>query len=571
MNGTTLALALVPAAWLLPNHYPPWVSAWQEGLAIALLALAALACRWRGELPRLWLAAGLVALGSIAAQAALGRITFTGDALMAALYIGLFLLAIAVGDAVLRTPAGAAGQAAQDATRTAAPGADSALTLVMLGTVAGATVSVGIALVQWTDISFARLWIADLPPEGRPFSNIAQPNNFSTAAFLGLAALATLREAGRIGSTGFWLGAAFMLLGMVMSGSRMAWVHLAIAVSLCLWFGRRAGMKLRAVQAVALVLLALAVQAAWSPMDDALARKSDRPLDEKLSAGARPALWADAVAAIAREPVWGHGWQQIGAAQQSIALDRPPVAAFIHHVDHAHNIVLDLLLWAGIPVGGLIALLCAAALWRQLRRLRDPRAVWLMAGVLALVAHGMVELPLEFAYFLVPLGVALGMVHAMSTSASAVRLPRWALSASGAALAVMVTVVSVDYLKAEESFRMARLETARIGTDRIVSQAPDLLLLDQLEAFLRFVRNEARPGMTPAELEQMGQVARRFGFAPALFRYALALGLNGKPQEAARTLQLICHIHSRKRCQEAREAWPAAQQRFEALRAVPAP
>ena len=565
MNGSVLALALIPAAWLLPNHYPPWVSAWQDGVAIALLALAALQC-WRpASVPRLWLAATLVAIGSIAQQTAFGRITYAGDALMAALYIGMFCLALAIGNAVV-TKDGAANSVARRI-------ADDAPSLFALGLLAGATLSVGIALVQWTGISFMPLWIANLPPEERPFSNLAQPNHFCTVAFLGLAALALLREAGRIGVATFWVGASFMLLGMVMSGSRTAWVQLGLAAAMCAWYGRRTGLALRLVHAIGFVIIGVALQAAWSSLDGAMERHADRPLEDKISAGARPALWRDALAAIAREPMQGHGWQQIGTAQQAVALDRPPVAAFIDHFNHAHNIVLDLLLWAGIPVGGLIVLLCACALWRQLRTLTDPRAVWLMVGALGLLAHGMLEFPLEFAYFLIPMGLALGMVHAMSAARAAThwRWPRWALPAGGAGLAAVLAVVAVDYLRAEESLRMARLETARIGTDRIVSQAPDLVVLNQLEAFLRFVRNEARPGMTAAEVEQMGQVARRFGFAPALFRYALALGLNGRPQEAARTLQLICHIHSRKRCEEAREAWPAAQQRYEALRAVPMP
>lgn len=560
----SLVLALLPAAWLLPNHYLPWVSAWQEGLAILTLAVAAMASWRRTALPGLWLAAGGVALVSIVGQAISGRIAFAGDALMAAAYIGVLMLSVAIGVVV----------GARD---TATPGGPSPLTddtpsMWALGTAAGATLCVAIALVQWTDVNLAiRAWIADLPPWGRPFSNLAQPNHFCTAAFLGFTALALLRETGRIGAAGFWVGTGFMLLGMVMSGSRTAWVQLGIAAVLSAAFGRRSGLKVRFGQLAAIVVVFALLQSGWSRMDDALGRHVDRPLDEKLAAGARPALWHDMLAAIAKEPLWGHGWQQVGAAQQSVALDRPPVAAFFDHFDHAHNIVLDLLIWAGIPAGGLIALLCVAALWREVKRLTDPRAVWLMAGALGLVAHGLLEFPLEFAYFLIPLGVALGMVHRMAAPDRALAWPPWALPGAGVALLALLVLVAFDYLKAEESFRVARLEIARIGTDRITSQAPDLRVLTQLEAFLHFVRTQAKPGMSAQEMEEMRRVSRRFGYSSSHFRYAIALGLNGRPDEAARTLKLICHIHSRKRCQEVREIWPSMQEQHEALRAVPAP
>jgi hypothetical protein len=555
-------LALTPTAWLLPNHYPPWVSAWLDGAAMALLALAALFVPRAGpvRLPRAWGAAALVAAASVVAQWATGRMLFAGDAWMVLLYVGAFVVALALGDAVVRGQGDGPVRLRDDA-----------VSAVALGFAAAAALCVALALIQWTGVGMPREWVADLPPGARPYSNLAQPNHFSTATVLGVVALAVLREGGRIGPTGFWAGATFLLLGMVMSGSRTGWLQLGLAAGLCAWFGRRLALAVGLRQVVALVAIAAVVQAVWSPLDQLLDRGVDRPLDEKLAGGARPALWRDSLAAVAREPLLGHGWQQIGAALQSVALDRAPESSFFEHFDHSHNIVLDLLLWAGIPVGGAIVWLGLAALSGQLRRLADRRAVWLVVGALAIVLHALLEFPHTFAYFLIPLGLLLGMAHALSAPHGAWALPGWTPRAAGVVLAAALALVGADYLQAEENFRLARLETARIGTSRVGTEVPPLRVLTQLEAYLRFVRTEARAGLSEAELRWMGQVALRHGYAPVLFRYALALGLNGRPQEAARTLQLLCHVHSRRRCNEAREAWPALQARHAALRAVPAP
>lgn len=568
MNAAAMTVALVPASWLLPNHYLPWVSAWQEGYAIAVLAAAALLSRTPLAVPQAWAFGIAVALCSVVAQALSGQVLFAGDALMAALYLVAFAVALGAGEAALRGGPARGSRGAKGFSDTNDP----ALDIMALGIAAAAILSVGTALVQWTGTYLPRLWVVDLPPGARPFSNLAQPNNFCTAAFLGLAALAVLRESKRIGQAGFWIGAAFMLVGMVMSGSRMAWVQLALAVVLIAALGKRTAAIVSLRSTLGLTLLALAIQAGFSPLDALLSNHHDRPLVEKLSAGARPGLWRDMLAAVAQAPWLGHGWQQIGAAQQSVALDRPPNPAFFEHFDHAHNIVLDLLLWAGIPVGGLIAIICASALWSQLRRITDARALWLMVAVLGLVAHSLVELPLEFAYFLIPMGVALGMVNALSQSgATTVAVPRWVLPATGAMLAGTLIIVAFDYVRAEEDFRLARLQTARIGTDRVASETPDLIVLTQLHSYLRFVRTPARSGMSDEELAWMRKVAQRYGFAPVLFRSALALGLNGRPDEAARMLKLLCHVHSAKRCREAREAWPSLQERHAVLRAVAPP
>ncbi|MFN7394954.1 MAG: hypothetical protein ACK5RW_01510, partial [bacterium] len=95
--------AAVPAAWLLTNHYLPWLAAWQDGAAAALLCLAALCSRRVGQVGRVagpWLAAVALALGSIALQSAAGPILYAGDAIVAAFYLLLCLVALALGAAL---------------------------------------------------------------------------------------------------------------------------------------------------------------------------------------------------------------------------------------------------------------------------------------------------------------------------------------------------------------------------------------------------------------------------------------------------------------------------------------
>ena len=45
MTTWTAVVAAVPLAWLLPNHYRPWPTAWQDGFVLALVVIAALGHR----------------------------------------------------------------------------------------------------------------------------------------------------------------------------------------------------------------------------------------------------------------------------------------------------------------------------------------------------------------------------------------------------------------------------------------------------------------------------------------------------------------------------------------------
>jgi O-antigen ligase len=503
----------------------------------------------------LWVAAVVLSLGSIALQWGTGRIHFGGDALMAAVYLASFVLATAVGAAL-----GAPAAGREDDTLPVALAA---------GTLAAASASAGIALVQWTGALPLGLLAADLPPGARPFANVAQPNHLCSVAFLGLCAAALLREAGRIGRTGFWCAAALLLWTMVMSGSRTAWVQLGLLTLMVLLMRRRAPGRIGVADAVGLVALFVAGTWAWPRLNEAALLSGVRAdVTSVASAGGRELLWPALLDAAVREPWVGYGWQQVVMAQQAVALDRPAIG---RHFEHSHNLVLDFVLWSGIPVGLAIAGLGAFAIWRTLRETRDARTLWLLIGVLGLLAHAMFEFPHEYAYFLLPAGLALGAAHARTAGDLGLRLPRWAIAGFGAGMTALLASIAVDYLRAEVNHRMLRLETARIGVSKLETPAPDLMVLDQLQAFLEFARTEARPGMAPEEIELMRAVSERFAYPPAMFRYALAAGLNGQPEVASDTLGRLCRIHPAPRCDEGREAWAGLQQRYPQLAAIAYP
>ena len=284
--------------------------------------------------------------------------------------------------------------------------------------------------------------------------------------------------------------------------------------------------------------------------------------------GVRVPYWLSMLDAIGREPLLGYGWQQVGIAQQRVALDHPGVGSLF---DHSHNLVLDLLLWSGIPIGSLIVAVLASWFLVHVRACRDARVVWMLAAVGGVFAHSMVEFPLQYAYFLIPMGVWIGAVDALNPPVRPLQVGSWWLRVGMALYASLLLVVANDYLKAEQGHRLLRLESSGIGVSGITTPPPELALLTQLSAFQRLAQTEARPGMTDAQVDWMRKVSERYGYPPVMFRYALAAGLNGHKSEAALTLVRLCRIHPKERCEEARNAWPDLRRRYPELNAVPMP
>ena len=553
MRAITLLAALLPAVWLLPNHYPPWVSAWQDGLALVLLSGLVVGIKGGTELFAPWAAAIAVALGVVALQLGTGLLVFAGDALVVALYLLAFGLSVTVGLAC---------NAPRQADRLRL------LPTLSLGVVLAASASVGIALVQWTGAINLGIWGADLPPGGRPFGNVAQPNHLCSIAFLGLCSLALLRERGLVGRAGFALGAVWMLLGMVMTGSRTGWLQVAALLLMALALARRCDARVGPRHMAALALVYGLGVLAWPAINEAMLLAPGRTVAEVATGGTRPLHWAAMLTAIAQEPWFGYGWQQVSVAQVRTADLQPYVGEYI---EHSHNLFLDLLVWNGVPVG---LLLIGILVWwfvTRLARCRDATVFWLMACITGLGAHAMVEYPLTYAYFLIPLGLWVGAVDGLQGQGARWVMPARTMQAAGLLFGGLLAWVAVDYLKAEQAFRLLRLESARIGAAGLTTPPPDLHLLTQLEAFQRFAHTQARAGMSEDELDAMRQVTERFAFPPSMFRYALAQGLNGQPDGAALTLLRLCRIHARASCEEGRQAWAGLQQQHPVLRGVAFP
>jgi hypothetical protein len=141
----------------------------------------------------------------------------------------------------------------------------------------------------------------------------------------------------------------------------------------------------------------------------------------------------------------------------------------------------------------------------------------------------------------------------------------------GAVLVVLVSLWAVDNVATERALRLMRLESAHIGAPGLVTAPPTLVFMNQFEAYFKYAMTEARPGLSPRELDDMRKLHERFSYPSAMFRYALAQGLNADPRGAALTLKRLCRMHALTRCQEVREAWPAAQKKYPALKQVAVP
>jgi O-antigen ligase len=538
-----LGCVAITLAWQIAGHYPPWVAFQQElvaGIGAALIAWAVVALSPRVQWPRLAFFTLLVATVPLL-QREFGLIIFTSTALLASLYLMGFALALVTGASI----------ACSGESRV---WTDAIMVVLALGACIGAV----LALMQWLHVGVPNLWITDLRRGARPYANFAQPNHLATLLAFGIAAFLYGYETRRLGGFAASIGVALLAFALVATQSRTGWVFAGIVVAGGLLLRRREALRVSPTALlVGAVLFTLAVLL-WQALNDALLLTTSTPLESRLEVGPRRVLGPLMLEASLRRPWFGYGWTQGGTAQFAAALDFPPSRYFFKS---AHNEVLDLVLWNGWPLGLIIVGMLAMWFVRRARGCRDGANAAMLLAIAAAWLHAMVEYPLDYAYFLLPVGLLMGMTEGGQRDGMLATAPRSSLAVPLTLACALTAWVAMEYTQVEASTRVQRFISARVGLDKVsTAPRPHVRLLDAELALFDFATNQPREGMTQGQLDAMKAVVEGNAFPGAVFRYATALGLNDRPLEAAAMLETLCRVSRIESCIEAREAWRELQE-----------
>lgn len=510
-------------SWILPNHYSPWAAAYHEFAAfsaIILLTGTLLLIRNKLQFPHVFLFT--VAVACIPAlQHVMGTIHLSGDALINFIYLLGFAAALTAGYNLRKIDK-----------------SHPVLTLWLAGTfLIASTISIWLALYQWF-LQPGNIWIADLPPNARPFANLGQPNHLATLLSMGLAAALFFYEKHLLHRISSSFLAILLLFGIALTQSRTPWLMAIFFIVLWLWKFNSSQRRLPRTWAFAWVavfigfIFILPHLAQWLQLGDTTS------VSKRAQAMERWDLYVQFYQAIIHGPLWGYGWQQVSTAQLAIT----PLYPVAIYTEYTHNILLDLLIWNGPILGSVIIVAITYYLLRLAFLARSTENLFVVMAVGFFLLHSMLEYPHAYAYFLLPVGLLIGILQA-DFPCKTWRIPRWCVLIFLIVSVGLYAVIWQEYRVIEEDYRLMRFEQNRVGTLKADQPAPDVILLTQLQALTKHSRLPATADMSAEELDDVSRFAQRFTHPAALFKYAQALALNGQPDAAYQQLMLIKNLH----------------------------
>jgi hypothetical protein len=179
----------------------------------------------------------------------------------------------------------------------------------------------------------------------------------------------------------------------------------------------------------------------------------------------------------------------------------------------------------------------------------------LMLFMLVVANHAMLEYPLHYASFLLPVGLIVGALEQRLSVRPVLAAGRYLFFVLWLVVAAMLAVVIRDYLRVEESYRDLRFEWSIIKS--APTKTPEVLLLTQWRDFFEAVRLAPKSGMDESDVRFLRDLAG-VSPSPGLFQaLANSLALNGEPTEAKLWLTRACQMVSQAQCAALKRSWNA--------------
>lgn len=557
----TLALAFLLLAWLNGLHIGPWVSWHSELLVFVAIGCGALGVlsqkKWKVEksisVPYgalIWPLLGMVS----ALQLCFGLIDFHGDVVLLAFYFGIIFAAMVWGHAL--------GIQDESVLSWTDRNMLSQMACVLL---IGAIVSTFMAWIQTLDVWLDVEWIARSYSLRRPGGNINQSNQLATLQLMGVVSLAYLFERRVVRGMAALLMYGVLIAGVGLTESRTAIISAVALAGFGLafrkkFFGGRAATY--AVGGVCMLIVCFRILPVSVHGLLQVGSTSVGVLPANISAGSRLLIWPQLVEASLMHPWFGWGLLQVSKAHNAVLHHYQVGEAFTY----AHSVILDLILGLGYPLAFLIMVLVGIWLVKRMREIQDLSSWYCMALLIPFAVHSLFEFPFAYAYFLLPAGLAIGVLEARLAPQSVVRVSwKYAVGATGLVMGLLLWSV-LEYIQIEEDFRVGRMEVARIGKTPASYVRPTPILFDHMGAMLTGIRLVPVPGMDAKTIELARKVAMRFPWIATQNRYALILALNSNPDESKRQLKVIRAMHGEKTYAGIKVAWnELANSRFPQL------
>lgn len=523
-----LGIFLLSLAWLIPNISSPWISFWMETVAVTGLVFMSIATiKYKNiSLDRRVIFLFLFFIAIQIFNLLLRPNAYYGDYFLGIFYFFCFFAAITIGQNN--------------------PDYFEKIFSIFLIT---ALVSLGIALAQWLNLDFDRMYLREIPPNSRPFANTGQPNHLGTLMVWGMIAALAIRAQAKISVATTLLLLAALSFGAALTQSRTALIQFIGCSVLIIFFRRRNILPISSIWAVIAIGMIFIFTLLLPDISIWLGTAVERSVSETGIKTNRTQHWLSMLDAIAVHPWIGWGWQ--GAAQAQLQGTQFAIKESIYQ--YTHNIALDIIIWFGLPAGIILLILISHKYFIIFKKTRTPAQAFGFLAFFAFTIHCLLEYPFSYMHLLIPAGIFFGLASNEPTNERN-KIPSIFIKPIIFISSCLIIFIVFEYKKIEEYTMGLRFSYANIGQIKL-PDSPSVILLTQALSLAKKTNLRPKENINTDEANEYFQAAMRYGTLRLLLHAALAAGFQENPLKSKEFLMNICKIHSPSGCLYAQSMW----------------
>ncbi|MDX7936724.1 PglL family O-oligosaccharyltransferase [Acinetobacter baumannii] len=400
-----------------------------------------------------------------------------------------------------------------------------------------------IAIFQWLNIESHLIYTLHLIGN-RPYGNFGQPNNMATFLIIGLLGCLYLYEKHKVT---LWLllpSALIILFTIALSQSRTSWI--VFPFLLIYWMVKQFGKqkRFRFVQGLLWCLAFFLIAGLILPyITQFIEFSTNTEITETSSFVARAGsgherigMWIQILHAIAQQPWLGYGWSQTSVA----VVDSIQYGTVHVWFNSAHNILLDLIIWNGIPISiVIIAYFTCWFLWLN-QQAKETISIIAIMMVCTVLIHAMLEFPQRYAYFLLTCGFLLGIIQAQTPVLKGIVLNKQVLRLIWGISLILLLAIWRDYnvyvTNSNLLFKNKQPNAEVLGSNQI-------FVLTQFEQRLKWIEMKPETTLSDADLAVWGNFVKNKATPYNLRKYAQLLAYNGKVEQAEQQIFILQHLY----------------------------
>jgi O-antigen ligase len=519
----TLIFLLCLIGYLQPFHSLPWPSAIADGVFIALAFVAA--CPAERADWKLVRVPGLAVCGLVivfAQQLIAQNQTVHGS--------GVYAYILVLGMALICYSSPVAAKRAVPA--------------LLLGTSVASCITalmgIGLWLGVWQQVDGYQAWISHAEPAQALIGNLTQPNLTGTLFIFGILSSAIIISKVERWNAGLKKSTILGILlftvlvssaACAITNSRTAAVNQILLLAAAIFFRKHFSKRVCiAFAGGAIVFYLIAFLLPWLKLSlfEGI-EHANSVLQRGLTDNPRLMIYKIFLDAVLVHPLVGWG---VGATTEAYLTVIPyfaevPVNTYF---GHTHNLVLEFLIWFGIPVGGGLLIFGGMQFIRVTRAADTIEKKIMVLTLLVFLVHAMLEYPLHHTFFLFPF-VLIASHLKLPVAYEAKWLVKLPIPITYPFFLFLFFFLAQDYLKAEEELRMARLQAAIMGYAKQPSDE-SYRFVPALSCLNYALRTSISNDMTEAALGKFECAVFVYPTKHLLQKHIQGLRENGKLNEA---------------------------------------